>query len=173
MSSNNINKFHFHTSNSGPISIRNSETTVSIAKHRNNKKIRKIWGRGKRSKELLNNVCNKIGYLRSCPPRTIQQTNRLNYRRRISRIIGENDFEHSTSWKPNDLTCAVCNTPVTSKKKLAQIALQNTVLHVVCFTVSLLSSFGQLTFRLEVTSLLSRSYLSSSGASASTDLPIR
>ena len=120
MSSNNINKIHTYTSNSGPSSTGNSETTTSIAIHRNNKKIRKIRGRGKRGKELRNNIFNTIYYLRSCPPRTIQQTNRLNVHRRISRIIGETNFENSTSWKPNDLTCAVCNTPVTCKKQLAK-----------------------------------------------------
>ena len=117
---NNINKIHTHTSNSGPSSTGNSETTVSIKIHRNNKKIWKIRGRGKRGKELRNNICNKTGFLRGCTPRTIQLTNRLNYHRRISRIIGEINFGNSTSWEPNDLTCAVCNTPFTSKMQIVQ-----------------------------------------------------
>ena len=120
VSSNNITNTPSHTSNSGDNSTSDSETIVSITLQDKSKKIRKICGRGKRGKQLRNNVCNTIGHLRSCPPRTIRQANKIKYHRRISRIIAQDNFEESTSWKPNDLYCIACKTSVTGKKQLAQ-----------------------------------------------------
>ena len=81
---------------------------------------RRRQGRGQRGKELKNSICNSIGHLRSCPPRSIKQANQLKYHRRVSRIIGNTSFEDSPLWKPNDLNCVVCNISVTGKKQLVQ-----------------------------------------------------
>ena len=83
-------------------------------------KIVKKRGRGQRGKELRNNICNSISYLRRCPPRTCRQAYQVKYHRRISRIFADKNYEASTSWKPNDLHCAVCNISVTGKKQLLQ-----------------------------------------------------
>ena len=117
VSSNNTNSISSIQISSGENSAQSSDTTLPIAS--SSKKIRKRRGRGQRGKAIRNNPCNSVGYLRSCPPRTIKQENKLKYHRRISRILGEPHFENSTSWKPNDLHCTACNTSVTSKKQLA------------------------------------------------------
>ena len=97
-----------------------STKVTSILTSKVKRKILKKRGRGQRGKELKNNICNSVGYLRSCPPRNTRQAYQVKYHRRISRIISETNFEESTLWKPNDLHCAVCNISVTGKKQLLQ-----------------------------------------------------
>ena len=117
MTSNNINSF-----NSNPSTSRQSdtsETSNSIA-ITGISKTRKNRGRGQRGKALRSNPCNSVGYLRSCPPRTIRQANKLKCHKRISRIFKNPKFEYSPDWKPNDLYCGICNTTTTGKRQLAQ-----------------------------------------------------
>ena len=113
-SSNNTNFIPPNQISSGE---NTSNITLSIPS--SSKKIRRRRGRGQRGKAISSNPCNTIGYLLSCPPRIIKQENKLKYHRRISRILGQPNFENSTSWKPNDLHCTACNTTVASKKQLA------------------------------------------------------
>ena len=119
MSSSNTNSISSHTFNSGENCITESEPASSIATQGPIKKIKKTRGRGKRGKQLRNNICNIIGHLRNCPPRKIRQENIIKYHRRISRILKQSNFENSSSWKPNDLQYTACNTSVAGKKQLS------------------------------------------------------
>ena len=116
VSSNNINKISSHSFDPGKNSTRDSETDVPIALRDNNKKIRKIRGRGKRGKELRYNIRNFVDGLRNFPPCTIGQTK--------NKVSSQNlaNYLDPTSWKPNDLNYIFCNTPVTGKKQLPDIS---------------------------------------------------
>ena len=82
-------------------------------------KVKKWRNSARRRKALDIDECNNVGYLRSCPPRTIKQINKLKYHRRTLRILVEYNFEESNSWNPNNLHCIACDATVTSKKQLS------------------------------------------------------
>ena len=117
MPSNNTNSISSNSASSGRQSLPTTQTVLSVASE--SKKVKKRRGRGRRGKALRNNEYNTIGYLHSCPPRTIKQVGKLKYHLRISRVLVENNFKESDSWKPKDLHCIACDTTVTSKKKLS------------------------------------------------------
>ena len=117
MPSNNTNSIYFNSASSGRQSLLTTQTVLSVASE--SKKVKKRTGRGLRGKALRNNECNTIGYLHSCPPRTIKQVDKLKYHRRISRVLVDNNFAESNSWKPNDLHCIAFDTTVTSKEQIS------------------------------------------------------
>ena len=77
--------------------------------------------RGQRGKYLLGNPINLPNSSRTCPSRSLAQTEKLKYNRRVNSIFSEGEnFENSKNWKPNDLTCIVRDSSVTGKKQLKQ-----------------------------------------------------
>ena len=101
----------------------NNSITIQSSNRREpiSRKIGKTRSRGQRGKYLRENLINLSNTARSCPPRSLAQTEKLKYHRRVNSIFSEGgNFENSKNWKPNDLTYIVCDTSVTGKKQLKQ-----------------------------------------------------
>ena len=85
---------------------------------RNPVKIHKKQGSGRRGKALRNNPCSSVDYLRGRRPSSLRQARKLEYHCLLTSIFSSKNIEESSSWKPKDLNCIVCDITVTSKKQL-------------------------------------------------------
>ena len=86
------------------------------------KEIGKSSGRVRRGKAIHCILSNTVAHLRSCPPKTPKQKNKLKLRSRFSRILVQNNFKDSKSWKDDDLHYVLCKIFVPRKSSLVSIS---------------------------------------------------